>query len=145
MPYKFPSKIQEELSAFDYDDVGQVADEIRICKMLLRRAVEHGYSSLANSICATISKLTSVQIANQVRMGQLLEAVAVRAVSQGLCAAISRRLENIPNRDAIVDALLVDFAEIIEAQKQQPLRLTCQRLADGEPPIECLAEEINDD
>ena len=75
MPYKFPSKIQEELSAFDYDDVGQVADEIRICKMLLRRAVEHGYSSLANSICATISRLTSVQIGNQVRMGQLLEAV----------------------------------------------------------------------
>ena len=144
MPYKFPQKIQEELSAFDYDDVGQVADEIRICKMLLRRAVEHGYSSLANSICATISKLVTTQIATQVRMGQLLEAAAIRAVSQRLCAAISRRLENIPNRDAIVDALLVDFAEIIEAQKQQPLRLTYQRLGDREPPIDCLAEEVND-
>ena len=73
MPYNSRPKIERELREFDSDDVGQVADEIRICKLLLRRAVEHGYSSLANSLCATIAKLSATQIANQVRMGQLLE------------------------------------------------------------------------
>ena len=37
MPYNFPPKIERELREFDSDDVGQVADEIRICKLLLRR------------------------------------------------------------------------------------------------------------
>ena len=145
MPYNFPPKIERELREFDNDDVGQVADEIRICKLLLRRAVEHGYSSLANSLCATIAKLSATQIANQVRMGQLLESSAVIALSQKLSAAIAMHLESVPNRDAIVDALLADFAEIFQAQKQRPLRLTHEKAVDdNELPIECLVEEIND-
>ena len=60
--------------------------------MLICRAVEQGNSGLANGLLSTIAKLSGVQIANQVRMGQLLEAVlAVVAIAQRLSEAIALR------------------------------------------------------
>ena len=123
MPYKFPPEIEKELREFDSDDVGQVADEIRLCKMLIRRAVEQGNSGLANGLLSTIAKLSSVQIANQVRVGQLLEASAVVAIAQRLSAAIALRLANVPNREELLDALTEDFREIFRT-REQPLQLT---------------------
>ncbi len=42
MPYHFSPEIERELREFDTDDVGQVADEIKLCKLLIRRAIEQG-------------------------------------------------------------------------------------------------------
>lgn len=120
MPYRFSPDIEKELREFDGDDVGQVADEIRICKTLVRRAVEAGNSGLSNALLATIAKLSTTHIANQIRLKRLLESSAVVAIAQRLSAAISLRLANVPDRDEIVDALLADFAEIFRTERQSP-------------------------
>ncbi len=91
--------------------------------MLIRRAVEQGNSGLANGLLSTIAKLSGVQIANQVRMGQLLEASAVVAIAQRLSEAIALRLAHVPNRDQVIDALTADFAEIFK-NREQLLRLS---------------------
>ncbi len=123
MPYPFSPEIEKELRAFDGDAVEEVADEIRICKLLIRRAVEEGKSGLANGLLSTIAKLSSAHVTNQVRVGELLERAAVVAIAQQLSGAIAARLANVPNRDDLLDALTADFAEIFR-RRGQPLQLT---------------------
>jgi hypothetical protein len=129
MPYKFADqKIERELSEFDGDDVGQVADEIRICKVLIRRAVEQQNAGLANALLSTLAKLATTQVANAVRCGQLLERSELFKLGQELSAALISRLAGISNYDHLVDDLLDDFARIFSTRKQ-PLQLTHEQPA----------------
>ncbi len=124
MPYKFTDpQIASELREFDNDDVGQVADEVRLCKMLIRRAVEQNHVGLANSLLSTLAKLASTQVDNAVRCGQLLERNELLKMGQELSAALVTRLEGVSNYDRLVDGVLDDFARIFSARKD-PLRLT---------------------
>ena len=129
MPYKFTDpQITSELREFDNDDVSQVADEIRICKVLIRRAVEQNHVGLANALLSTLAKLATTQVANAVRCGQLLEHSELFKLGQELSAALVRRLAGISNYDHLVDDLLDDFARIFSTRKQ-PLQLTHEQPA----------------
>lgn len=129
MPYHFSPEIERELREFDTDDVGQVADEIRLTKLLIKRAVEQGNNGLVNAFLSTLAKLSSAQISNQVRVGQLLESSALICVAQQMSEAIAARLECVPNKDSIIDALVSDFSRILSAQRQTP-RLTHEPAGD---------------
>ena len=123
MPYRFISQeIQRELREFDRDDVSQVADEIRLCKMLIRRAVEQGNAGLANAFLGTLAKLTTTQVQNAVRCGELLERSELLRMGQELSAALVARLQDVPNYDSLVDLLLGDFDRVFSTRR--PLQLT---------------------
>ena len=118
MPYNFPDEIQREIDAFAEDNAGRVDQEIRIVRWLIQRAVTDGRHPLANSLLATLAKLSTTEIENQVRSGQLLELSAIVRIAREMCAAVGRRLDGLPNQEALSDALLADFKQIIQTERR---------------------------
>ena len=118
MPYTFPDELQCEIDAFAGDNAGRVDQEIRIVRWLIQRAVTDGKHHLANSLFATLAKLSATEIANQVRVGQLLEVSTIVRIAREMCAAVARRLDGLPNQETLSDALMADFTRIIQGERR---------------------------
>lgn len=118
MPYNFPDELQREIDAFADDNAGRVDQEIRIVRWLIQKAVVEGQYPLANALLATLAKLSTTEIANQVRSGQLLELSTILRIAREMCAAVGRRLDGLPNQEALSDALLADFKQIIHTERR---------------------------
>ena len=103
MPYNFPDELQREIDAFADDNAGRVDQEIRIVRWLIQKAVTDGKHHLANSLLATLAKLSTTEIANQVRSGQLLGTDTILRIARR-ASAVGRRLDGLPNQEALSDA-----------------------------------------
>ena len=73
---------------------------------------------MANSLLATLAKLSAVQVANQVRVGRLLELSSVVRIAREMSAAVARRLDGLPNQEALSDELFADFRRIIQDERR---------------------------
>jgi hypothetical protein len=118
VPYHFPEPLRSQIDAFADDDAGSVTPELAITRFLIQQSVSDGKAPLCNALLSTAAKLSSVEIANRVRAGALLERSAVVHLAQLMAAAVSRRLAGVPNFESISDALTGDFREIIHEQKR---------------------------
>jgi phage terminase Nu1 subunit (DNA packaging protein) len=118
MPYKFPDELQREIDAFAEDDAGQVDQEVAITRWLIKRAVEGGRDVLANSLLVTLAKLSATQIHNEIRCGKLIERAALIHIAQQMADAVARRLDGLPNREALTDDLAADFGRIIRQERR---------------------------
>jgi hypothetical protein len=119
MPYRFQDQLQREIDQFAGDDPGQISQEVSITRWLIQKAVENGQYPLANSLLATLAKLSSVEISNQVRAGRLLELSTVAHIAHLMAAAVAKRLEGLPNFETLADAITADFTEIIQSERKQ--------------------------
>jgi hypothetical protein len=119
MPYQFTSEIQREIDAFAGDDPGQVAQETRIVRWLIQKAVEEGKYFLANSLCGTLAKLSATEIQNRIRVGQLIELSTLIRIAQQMSGAVARRISGLPGQETLTDELLADFTTIIQQERRQ--------------------------
>ena len=120
MPYHFPPEIQNELDSFEGDNPALVTDEIKLCRLLIRRAIEANSPGLAATLMSTIAKLSSVQVSNAARIGEMLSRSDLVAMGQRLSSVLVERLSGLPNFEALADALMADINRVF-AERQRTL------------------------
>jgi hypothetical protein len=130
MPYRFPEELQRQIDAFGGDDPGQVDQEVKIIRYLIQQTVADGKYPLANALMSTLAKLSSTQITNEVRAGNLIELSTLVRLAQQMSRAVARRLAGLPNQDVLTDDLMADFTQII----RQEQRLLTHEPQEGDSP-----------
>jgi hypothetical protein len=112
VPYHFPPAIEKELASFDGDNPALVTDEIKLCRLLIRRAIEANSPGLAATLMSTIAKLSSVQVSNAARIGQMLDRSELTRMGQRLSAVLVERLSGLPGYEQLADTLLSDMQKV---------------------------------
>ncbi|MGA2034160.1 MAG: hypothetical protein ABSG68_18100 [Thermoguttaceae bacterium] len=98
--------------------------EIRLSRLIAEELAASGDPAAAQ-VAAVIGRLCERSQSLRIEAGSLLSARQVQVIAERMCQAVYHRVEHLPQRDAIVDALIGDFQQIF-ADAQNQFRLTSE-------------------
>jgi hypothetical protein len=101
------------------DSSADLTAELKLVRLCALELAEAGNLTAVPQICAIIGRLAVASTANDVRAGRSLPTLAVQVLVQALVVSINRRLEEFQavNREAIIDAILLDTQELFALAK----------------------------
>jgi hypothetical protein len=118
MPYKFSEALQRELDGFNDDNPALVADEIKIIRLLIQRALEQNNPGLVATLSAVLAKLSSIQVSNAARIGQMLDRSELIRMGQRLSTVLVERLSGLPNYEQVADVLMADIQRVFQERER---------------------------
>jgi hypothetical protein len=122
--YKVPD--QQRYEEFLRQAPEKLAAEAALLRLLIENAVRDGRVALANTLLATLARISTAHQAAQVRAGQLLERDRVLKIGVALCGLLADALRDrgIANWEMVVDEVRERVPELFEeTTNEKPLLL----------------------
>jgi hypothetical protein len=118
MPYKFSEALQRELDGFNDINPALVADEIKIIRLLIQRALEQNNPGLVATLSAVLAKLSSIQVSNAARIGAMLDRSELIRMGQRLSTVLVERLSGLPNYEQVADVPMSDIQRVFQERER---------------------------
>jgi hypothetical protein len=107
-------KWAKRLAEFKQSDPNDLANEIALTRLLVEISVNEGHVGLAGQLLHVVAKMELIQVAQQQRLGNLLDRHALQAAGRAICEGIRSRLSGMPNYELLIDQILPAVVEGVE-------------------------------
>lgn len=106
---------QQRLTELSRGDPSDLRDEIALCRYLLESAANES-SPAAIALLQTAGKLAQADLANRLRIGDLLAREQVVRIARELCSIVSDELQVLPGFEDILDRVADRIGQVLKAR-----------------------------